>query len=268
MAERAISAHRLVGDLDLLARRPRAAARAAICGTRRAREVEAVAAVDDRRQDLVGLGRGEHEDRVRRRLLERLEERVPRRGGEHVRLVEDVDLVAAGDRRVGDLLAQVADVVDRVVRRGVHLDHVERRGGRRSTRQDSHTPHGVIVGPVARSSARRRGSSPSTSCPCRASRRTGTRGGPCPARSRCAACAPRAPGRRRRRTCAGGGGGTAKRRPAARTVESSARPGPPPASAGARKSGPCTLRRSRFPGRVRCWSAPARATPHRLSVTA
>jgi hypothetical protein len=39
----------------------------------RAREVEAVAAVGDRRQDLVGLGGGQHEDRVRRRLLERLE---------------------------------------------------------------------------------------------------------------------------------------------------------------------------------------------------
>ena len=96
---------------------------------RRAAEVEAVAAVHDRRQDLVGLGRGQHEDRVRRRLLERLEERVPRRRREHVRLVEDVDLVAAGHRRVADALAQVADVVDRVVGRGVHLDDVERRGG-------------------------------------------------------------------------------------------------------------------------------------------
>ena len=94
---------------------------------RRALEVEAMAAVDDRRQDLVRLGRREHEDRVRRRLLERLEERVPGLRREHVRLVEDVDLVAPGDRRVGDALAQVADVVDRVVRRRVHLDDVHRR---------------------------------------------------------------------------------------------------------------------------------------------
>ena len=63
---------------------------------------------------------------------------------------------------------------------------------------------------AARSSGRPRGSSPSTSCRCRASRRTGRRGGPCPARRRCAACARRAPGRRRRRTCAGGGGGRAR----------------------------------------------------------
>ncbi len=89
-----------------------------------------MAAVDDRRGHLLGLGRGEHEDRVRRRLLERLQERVPGRGREHVRLVEDVDLAAPADRRVGDALAQLADVVDGVVGRGVHLDHVERGGAR------------------------------------------------------------------------------------------------------------------------------------------
>ena len=176
---------------------------------RRAAEVEAVAAVGDRRQHLLDLRRGQHEDRVRRRLLERLEERVPRRRGQHVRLVEDVDLVAAGDRRVGDALAQVADVVDRVVGRGVHLDHVEagRAGDRHGT---TRTSRRASSSARARSSGTRRGSSPSTSCPSRGSRRTGRRGGPCPARSRCAACAPRAPARPRRRRCAGGGGGTAR----------------------------------------------------------
>ena len=74
--------------------------------------------------------------------------------------------------------------------------------------QASQTPHGSIVGP-ARSSGRPRGSWPSTSCPSRAIRRTGRRGGPCPARSRCSACGPRAPARRRPRSCGGGGGGRA-----------------------------------------------------------
>ena len=69
----------------------------------------------------------------------------------------------------------------------------------------------------ARSSGRRRGSSPWTSCRSRASRRTGRRDGPCPARPRCAACARRAPGRPRRRRCGGGGGGRAKG-PRARTA--------------------------------------------------
>ena len=120
--------------------------------------------------------------------------------------------MAARDRRVGDALAQVADVVDRVVRRRVHLDDVERRRARRSTTHDSHVAARLDRRPAARSSGTRRGSSPSTSCRSRASRRTGRRGGPCPARPRCAACARRAPGRPRRRRCAGGGGGTARGR--------------------------------------------------------
>ncbi len=59
------------------------------------------------------------------RLLERLQERVPGRLGEHVGLVEDVHLVASGHGREGDRLAQFADVVHRVVGGGVHLDHVQ-----------------------------------------------------------------------------------------------------------------------------------------------
>ena len=96
---------------------------------RRPLEVEALAAVGDRRHHLVRLGRGEDEDGVRRRLLERLEEGVPGLLGQHVRLVEDVDLPVAAGRRVGDPLAQLADVVDRAVGGGVHLDHVDRGAG-------------------------------------------------------------------------------------------------------------------------------------------
>ena len=92
----------------------------------RAPEIEAMAAVHDGRQHLLRLGGGEHEDRPRRRLLEGLQKRVPGLGGEHVGLVQDVDLVAARDRGVGHLLPQIANVVDRVVGGGVHLDHVQR----------------------------------------------------------------------------------------------------------------------------------------------
>ena len=55
-----------------------------------------------------------------------LQQRVPRRVGELVRLVEDVDLVLPLDRLQHDALADLADVVDPALRRGVHLDHVER----------------------------------------------------------------------------------------------------------------------------------------------
>jgi hypothetical protein len=88
-------------------------------------EVEAVAAVDDRRRDLLSLGRREHEHGVGRRLLERLQERVPCSRREHVSLIEDVHLAAPAHGRVGDALAQLADVVDGVVRGRIHLDHVE-----------------------------------------------------------------------------------------------------------------------------------------------
>ena len=85
-----------------------------------------MAAIDDRGRHLVRLRRRQHEHHVRRRLLERLQERVPRRGREHVRLVEDVDAAAAPHRRQGHVLAELADVVDRVVRGRVHLHDVER----------------------------------------------------------------------------------------------------------------------------------------------
>ena len=94
---------------------------------RRTAEIEPVAAIDDGREHLLGLGRREHEDRPRRGLLQGLQESVPRLLGEHVSLVKDVHLVAPGHRCVGDLLPEIADVVDRVVGGGVHLDHVKRR---------------------------------------------------------------------------------------------------------------------------------------------
>ena len=95
---------------------------------------------------LPGLGGGEHEHGVRRRLLEGLQERVPGGRREHVGLVEDVDLAPPADGRVGDALTQLADVLDRVVRGGVHLEHVQRaRPGDRHARLA--TPAGLGGGP-------------------------------------------------------------------------------------------------------------------------
>ena len=75
--------------------------------------------------NLVRLGRREDEVHVRRRLLERLEERVERLRRQHVHFVDDVDLGASLRRRVADLLAQVADLVDAAVGGAVDLDDVE-----------------------------------------------------------------------------------------------------------------------------------------------
>ena len=81
---------------------------------------------EDRRQDLVRVRGREHEGDVGRRLLERLQQGVEGLLGQHVDLVDDVDLAPGELRQVVDLLAQRSDVVDRIVRGAVDLDHVDR----------------------------------------------------------------------------------------------------------------------------------------------
>ena len=90
-----------------------------------AAQVEALAARQHRDRHLADLGRGEHELHVRRRLFQRLQQRVERRARQHVHFVEDVDLVARRHRRIAHRLVDLAHVVDAVVRGGVHLDHVD-----------------------------------------------------------------------------------------------------------------------------------------------
>ena len=209
VAERA-SAATAAGGISIDSASRRAAHHARDLLDRRAVEVEAVAAVDDRRRHLARLGRREHEHRVRRRLLERLQERVPRRRREHVRLVEDVHLAAAAHRRVGDALAQLADVVDRVVRRRVHLDHVERARRARSTRTSRTRRTARSCGrPALAVQARGEDLRHRGLAGAARARRTGRRGGPCRARPRCAASAPPAPGRPPRRTYGAGACDTA-----------------------------------------------------------
>ncbi len=80
----------------------------------------------DRRWHLLELGRRHHEEHVRRRLLERLEQGVERRPRQPVDLVDDEDLVAVADRpypEAGD--DDVADLLDLRVRRGVDLEDVD-----------------------------------------------------------------------------------------------------------------------------------------------
>ena len=88
-------------------------------------EVETLAAGQDGGRKLVDFRRGEHELDVLRRLLQRLQQRVERAGGEHVDLVDDVDAVLAADGCEVRFVADLTDVVDAVVRRRVDLDDVE-----------------------------------------------------------------------------------------------------------------------------------------------
>jgi hypothetical protein len=88
-----------------------------------------LAAGDDGRGDLVEVGGGKDEDGVGRGFLERLEEGVEGALGEHVHFVEEVDLAGEVGRGVGDLLAQLPDVVDAAVAGGVHFDQVKGGAG-------------------------------------------------------------------------------------------------------------------------------------------
>ena len=129
-----------IGDVDLLGVGDQAQLPDDV-GEPRPLEDERLAARADGRQHLLQLGRAEHEDEVRRRLLDQLQQGVPRRVGELMRLVEDVDLRAALDRLQHDAVADVADVVDAALRGGVHLDHVERGAVR-----DRHAGVAGVVG--------------------------------------------------------------------------------------------------------------------------
>ena len=88
-------------------------------------EVVPLAAGADGGRHLLDLGGGQNKDDVGGGLFQRLEQGVEGRRREHMHLVDDVHLVAAGAGGVGGLVPQVADVVDAVVGGGVHLDHVE-----------------------------------------------------------------------------------------------------------------------------------------------
>src|SRR5207245_152529 len=62
-------------------------------------EVEALHARENRRRQLAWVGRGQDEDDVRRRLLERLQQRIERVGRQLMALVADVGLLAAAVAR-------------------------------------------------------------------------------------------------------------------------------------------------------------------------
>ena len=89
-------------------------------------QVKPLAARENRRQDLLRVGRGEHEFHVRRRLFQRFQQRVERRRREHVNFVNDVDFERRIGGRVFAGLAQFADLFDAVVARAVNFQNVER----------------------------------------------------------------------------------------------------------------------------------------------
>ena len=79
----------------------------------------------DGADDLLRLRGSENELGMRGRFLDEFQQRVEARSGDHVGLVDDVDLVAAVDGREEGPLAQVPGVLDPAVAGGIDLDHVD-----------------------------------------------------------------------------------------------------------------------------------------------
>jgi hypothetical protein len=88
-------------------------------------EVKPLTARWDRLWHLVNLGGGQHKDGMCGWFFNGLEQRVERRAGEAMHLVNDVHLVLALVGRKSDALTQLAHVIDAGVRRGIDLDQVE-----------------------------------------------------------------------------------------------------------------------------------------------
>ena len=87
-------------------------------------ELEVLGPAPDGGQHLLRIGGGQHEDHMGRRLLQRLEQGVGCRRGQHVDLVDDVDLQAAR-RSQGGPGDQVPHGLHSVVGGGVELVDVE-----------------------------------------------------------------------------------------------------------------------------------------------
>ena len=94
-----------------------------------AAERKALAARENGRGHLVQLGRRQNEHQVLRRLLQNFQQRVERRDGEHMHLVDDVHTLFHLRRGVDGLVPQRTDVVHAVVRGGVELHHIEKAAG-------------------------------------------------------------------------------------------------------------------------------------------
>ena len=94
-----------------------------------AAERKALAARENGRGHLVQLGRRQNEHQVLRRLLQNFQQRVKRRDGEHVHLVDDVHTLFHLRGGVDGLVPQRTDVVHAVVRGGVELHHIEKAAG-------------------------------------------------------------------------------------------------------------------------------------------
>ena len=88
-------------------------------------KTEMLAAGADGLRNILRLRRGQHEDDVAGRLLQRFQQGVEGGIGDLVRFVEDVDLEAVPRRAIAGGLAKFADLVDAAVGGGVDFDYID-----------------------------------------------------------------------------------------------------------------------------------------------
>ena len=89
-------------------------------------KAEVLAPGANRLWNIFWLSRCHHENDVRRRLFQRLEQRVESGFGNLVSLVENVNLVAIARRRIARGIAQLANLINAAIRGRVNLDHIDR----------------------------------------------------------------------------------------------------------------------------------------------
>ena len=96
---------------------------------RHAAELKALAARMNRRRDFLRIRRRQNKNSVRRRLLQRFQQRIECRRRQHMHLVDDIHLITALDRRKRNLLLQLLDLVNTAVGRSVNLQNIHRGAG-------------------------------------------------------------------------------------------------------------------------------------------
>src|SRR5882672_4758433 len=92
---------------------------------RDAMQIKSLATAQDGCQNFLRLGRSKNKFHMLWRLLQRFQKRVERGRRKHVDLVDEIDFVTPFGRRIPDVLAQLAHVLDAVVACAVDLDHVK-----------------------------------------------------------------------------------------------------------------------------------------------
>ena len=89
-------------------------------------KTEVLAAGPDGLRNVLGLGGRHHEDDVRRRLFQCLQQGIESCISNLVSFVEDVDLEAVARGRITGSIAQFANLIDSAVGGGVDFDHIDR----------------------------------------------------------------------------------------------------------------------------------------------